>query len=271
MPRARPVVGGVIGAIRFGLDQQRDLRSQIFGKGRRARLIVHHADRAALGGQPEHGVDKVAAAARSNVVGFAARAGQAVESAGADDVVLGPGRAQQQLAGQLARPVGAQRVGRVGLYVGRAFGPVEDVVGADVEQRRADLAADQRHAMDGQRVHRQRLRCVSLDVIHAVIGRAVDHQAGNKTEYSRAQISLVAYVQRDRRGPVRFELDVLQAGCAARGAQHMVMRKGGQQVAAKLAARADEQNLHRQRIIADRPAGSSLGCVHQERQPPAHC
>ena len=258
----------MIGAVCLGLDQQRDLRSQIVGKGRRARLIVHHADRAALGGQPEHGVDKVAAAAQPSL---AARAGQAVESAGADDVVLGPGRAQQQLAGQLARPVGAQRVGRVGLHVGRTLSPIEDVIGADVEQRRADLAADQRHAMDGQRVHHQRLRRIFLYVIYAVIGRAVDHQVWGEAGDRRAQLGLVAHIERDRRGPVCFEFDVLQAGCAAGRAQHVVVGERRQQVAAKLAARADEQDPHRQRIIADRPAGSSLGCVHQERQPPAHC
>ena len=78
IPRARPVVGGVVGSVCLGLDQQRDLRGQVAGEGRRARLIIYHADGSALGRQPEHGVDEVAAAARSNVVSFAARAGQAV-------------------------------------------------------------------------------------------------------------------------------------------------------------------------------------------------
>ena len=102
---------------------------EVAGERRAAELVVDDAQRVALAGEAEHGRDEVPAVA-------------AEQPGGADDrVLVGRGRRDGVLTGELGAPVRALRRRRGGLQVRLGRRPVEDVVRRDLDRERARPAA----------------------------------------------------------------------------------------------------------------------------------
>jgi hypothetical protein len=144
---------------------------QVHGPGRAADLVSHHAHLVALVAEGEHRVDEVAPAG-------------AVEPGRAHDRVLGGRGRHLLLARELRAPVGAKRVHRIGLdprLPGAAAGvlalAVEDVVGRDVHDARADLGRRARDVAGAVAVDSGRGRLGRLGAVDVGPRRAVDDRA----------------------------------------------------------------------------------------------
>ena len=117
--------GHVVDAELEALDQAHDPVGEVPGVGRRADLVADDEDLAAAGGQAQHRLHEVVAA-------------DPEEAGRADHEVALVGGRGRLLAGQLGAAVGGERRRLVALDVGLALGPVEDVVGGDVDDAGAD-------------------------------------------------------------------------------------------------------------------------------------
>ena len=140
------------------LDQR---AGEMAGPRRAADLVGHDGDLVALRAEREHRVDEVAAAG-------------AEQPRRAHDRVRGVGRATRALARELRRAVDAERADGVGLEPRLALGAVEDVVGRDVDDQRADLAAAAGDVARARAVDRLGGRAVGLRAVDVGVGRAVD-------------------------------------------------------------------------------------------------
>ena len=217
----------MIGAPDAGLDQQRELGGQIGSRCRRADLVTDHPDGFALAGQAQHGVDEVAA--------LAACPGPPIQPAGAHDVVLWPGRPNEQLAGQFARPVSAERIRGIGLDIRRALRAVKDVVGADVHQGAVGGSAGQGELLSAQGVDPQRLARIPLDVIDPMKSGGVQDELGLEFGDTLGNGESVADVQRAQA--------TVRPG-SARSGEHGVGTQGSAQIDAELAIAAQKEDSH---------------------------
>ena len=80
------------------------------------------------------------------------------------------------LAGELRRAVGVKRAWQVALHICAALLAVEDVVGADPQHRRVDLARGVGHVLCADRVDGEGAGELLLDLVDAVVRRSVDHE-----------------------------------------------------------------------------------------------
>jgi hypothetical protein len=143
------------------LDEGVDLPGDVAAPGGLAALVVDHRRTDPRAGQPEHGADEVGAV-------------RTVEPGGAQHVGgIRQDRERRSLAGQLGPAIdGPWSRNRVFL-IRRGRGAVEDVVGGDVHEGRADGGAGGSEVRDRVAVDGERLVLVRLRVIDRRPGRAV--------------------------------------------------------------------------------------------------
>jgi len=125
--RADPAVGEMHQAAGVAVDQAAQRARQVDRIGRRPELVVDHPERPAVPRAGANGVDEVGAAG-------------AVQPRGPDDQMIGGERGHSPLTFELAAAVLRERRRRVVLGVGDVSAPVEDEVGADVDEPAADRA-----------------------------------------------------------------------------------------------------------------------------------
>ena len=142
--------------------------------GRAAELVLDDAQAILLGGQADHRAHEIAAMGP-------------IEPGGAQDHVARIGRRRRSLAGQLRAAVDVERRRRVGLVIGRALGPVEDVVGGDLDHGDAEPGGaggggGRAVAVDGEGQVR-----LALCLVHGGVGRGVDHDVGLERLHRRRE------------------------------------------------------------------------------------
>ena len=103
---------------------------------------------------------------------------------GPDDEHLGAAREGAALATELAAAVGVDRSDRVVLAPGPARAAVENVVGRDVDEERAGVAAETREDADGDVVDGE-VRRVGLGEVDAGVGGGVPDDAHARDDGSR--------------------------------------------------------------------------------------
>ena len=118
----------VIGRIEHALGHHKDRFGEVGRIGRIALLVVDDLDRVAGAGEMQHRLDEV-------------RAARAVEPGGAQDGVIGIGGADGGFASELGAAIGGARLGCVVLAVRAGLAAAEDVVGRDMDERQATVAA----------------------------------------------------------------------------------------------------------------------------------
>ena len=119
------------------LRDGQDRGSEIPGRGRAAPLVRDDAQRLVSPGGREHRAHEILAVGR-------------IDPARAQHRHALPCREHRLLACELGAAIDAGGVRRVGFHVGRALQPVEDVIGADVDQR--DAGARRRGGRAGRTV-----------------------------------------------------------------------------------------------------------------------
>src|SRR5439155_4241988 len=149
--------------------------------GRTRALIVHHPNRPLFARQPDHRLDKVSA--------LAAGARDAVKAGGAyEDMVIRDRVAEKVLPRLFRDPVSAYRRRRVLLPVRLFRIAVENVIGAEVHQRRAQFTADLCHVFHTQRVNLERRRRLLLTVVDAVESGRVYYQRWSHARQDRTYL-----------------------------------------------------------------------------------
>ena len=118
----------MVGAGRTAFDEPHQRGRQVSGPGGGAPLVGDHPQRAPFARQPQH---------REHEVGPLLP----VEPGGAHDQVVRQGGPHRLLAGELAPPVRASRIGRRRLVDRLGRRAVEDIVGAEVAEKNAARAA----------------------------------------------------------------------------------------------------------------------------------
>ena len=111
----------VLPPIRQPIGDGEDGGGEVGGGGRTAALVGDHAQPAGFARGIEHGQHEILA-------------GRRIDPGGAQHDGMGARCKHRLLAGQLARAIDAHGTGRVGLDIGRALQPVEDIVGGDVDE-----------------------------------------------------------------------------------------------------------------------------------------
>src|SRR5206468_9891003 len=113
-----------------------------------------------------------------------------VEAAGADDEMTRTEGADEILAGQLAQPVNADRAGGIVLAPGMTplVVEAEDVIGAEVDEQRAEIAADEGQLADGPGVDGEGGFRFTLGAVDEVVGGAVDDDGGADGVEEAAQV-----------------------------------------------------------------------------------
>src|SRR5947199_32726 len=170
VPGAAALAGRVVEP-RWSLEREdADLGREVRREGGGQDLVVDDAHLVPLARGLEHGVDEIAA--------LRAARPEAVEARGAHHLMVAAVVQDRVLAGQLGDGVDIQRVRAVGLHVGGALRPVEDVVRADVHQPRAEVPARARQVPRGGPVQRERPLGLRLAAWQVVEGGRVDHYVG---------------------------------------------------------------------------------------------
>ncbi len=165
-PRHRGSTAYVNDAGHALLHQVHRARGERRGVGRRGDVILHHADRPFLRGQPQHGLDEVAAGR--------VQAARPEDSGGANDERRLQVGLRVEFSGQLRDRVGTERMGLIVFGVRPAGPPVEDVIGGVVNQLGIHLPAGQRDVAHRQSVHQVgRLRLL-FGHIHLIVRRGVE-------------------------------------------------------------------------------------------------
>ena len=151
-------------------------------------LVCHDADLGAILGQPQHGAHEVLAVGRIN-----------------------PGRPKHEVVGrsagdppfalQLGAPVGGDRSGGVGFEVGCALGPVEDVIGRQVQDRRTQFPRDRRQDAGTFGVEAKRGVRFALGLVDGRVGRSRYDGVGVDGPQRRG----------DRLGPGEIEIGACKA------------------------------------------------------------
>ncbi len=188
VPGGRSRVDHVIQTKGPALQQEADRTGEVRDVGRRAVLIGHHAELLSLASKPEHG--------RHEVAGRAGRRG-AVQSAGANDEMLRP-PGGESLPFELTPRIDALRGGLVALAIGRPAGRIaaENLVGADLDQRAVQLAADRRQVPNAPGVDRPAEIGLLLRPVDLGIGCRVDQGVRPEIRNGRPYALPIRQVQR---------------------------------------------------------------------------
>jgi hypothetical protein len=156
-----------VSTLRF--EQRDDGVGQVRRRGRGHHLIVDHPHRAGLA-ETDHRLDEVAA--------LAAGARHSVEPGGADDEVARTEGANQVLARQFRGAVDTDRVGQVFFPVRNAAAAVEDVVGAEMDQREIELLGQACQVVGAGGVDRERGGRLVLADVHLVVRARIHDGVG---------------------------------------------------------------------------------------------
>jgi hypothetical protein len=145
-----------------GVDQLDEARGEVAGPRGLAALVVDHGQGLVRAGEAHHGLREIAAV-------------RPVEPGRADHVAaLGVRREHELLALGLGATVGREGPPRLVLAVRARRGPVEDVVGRDLHDRRTDLGGGEGEVLRAERVDAARLLLVALGVVDAGVRGAVE-------------------------------------------------------------------------------------------------
>ena len=125
-------------------------------------------------------------------------------------------------------PIPTERVSRAVLSVRRGVPPVENIIGAEVDEPRPQVPGGRRHRSGGERVDRPGLVSPRLALVHVCQARAVDEDiefVGRQQESERGDVGDIELRTRKAEGLVR---------------ETPLPRKGG----GEAAAAAQDQDLH---------------------------
>src|SRR5215211_1016139 len=181
VPGAGPGVGQVVEAVAPTLRDPGDAFGQVAGVGRRDELVVLDLEHIPLSGHAQHGTHEVMP--------------PSVDAGGTDDVPASCQVLHVLLAGQFGAAVGADRGRQVEGLVGPITLPVEDVVGAHVQQLASLPLANLGQVARPQGVDRIRQIRLRLAPVHVRKRSRVDNELRRVILHSPLYGFRIGYVE----------------------------------------------------------------------------